>query len=88
MWSRCWTRPPYELIRKIGVGTTADDTIWRPFNMTRDSHGNLYVTNIGTCKVLKMDVDGHVLLSFGQQGDAPGMFAPAPGDLPLPTMQA
>ena len=65
----------YELIREIGVGTTADDTIWRPFNMTRDSQGNLYVTNIGTCKVLKMDVDGHVLLAYGQQGDAPGMFA-------------
>jgi len=65
----------YELVREMGVGTTADDTIWRPFNMARDSKGNLYVTNIGTCKVLKFDVDGHVLLSFGQQGDAPGMFA-------------
>jgi len=65
----------YQLIREIGAGTTADDTIWRPFNMTKDSHGFLYVTNIGTCKVLKMDVDGHVLLAYGQQGDAPGMFA-------------
>lgn len=65
----------YDLIREFGTGTTPDDTIWRPFNMTSDSHGNLYVTNIGTCKVLKMDVDGHVLLAFGQQGDAPGMFA-------------
>ena len=65
----------YDLLREFGTGTTPDDTIWRPFNMTKDSHGNLYVTNIGTCKVLKMDVDGHVLLAFGQQGDAPGMFA-------------
>jgi len=65
----------FELIREIGVGTTEDDTIWRPFDMSRDAQGNLYVTNIGTCKVLKMDTDGHVLLSFGKMGDAPGMFA-------------
>jgi hypothetical protein len=65
----------YELIKEFGTGTTPDDTIWRPFNMTRDSKGNLYITNIGTCKVLKFDVDGHALHAFGQQGDAPGMFA-------------
>jgi DNA-binding beta-propeller fold protein YncE len=65
----------FEFIRDIGTGTTEDDSLWRPFAMTLDSHGFLYVTNVGTCKVLKMDADGHALLSFGKQGDAPGMFA-------------
>jgi DNA-binding beta-propeller fold protein YncE len=65
----------FEFLRDIGTGKTEDDSLWRPFAMNLDSHGYLYVTNIGTCKIVKMDADGHVLLSFGKQGDAPGMFA-------------
>jgi DNA-binding beta-propeller fold protein YncE len=65
----------FQFLRDIGTGKTEDDSLWRPFAMTLDSQGYLYVSNIGTCKVLKMDADGHVLLSFGKQGDAPGEFA-------------
>jgi DNA-binding beta-propeller fold protein YncE len=68
-------RKSFEFLRDIGIGKSEDDTLWRPFAMTMDKQGYVYVTNIGTCKVLKMDADGHVLLSFGKQGDAPGMFA-------------
>jgi DNA-binding beta-propeller fold protein YncE len=65
----------YELLREIGTGTTEDDSLWRPYALTLDSQGFLYTTNTGSCKVIKMDSDGHGLLAFGKQGDAPGMFA-------------
>lgn len=45
-----------------------------PTNMTIDSKGLVYVTNMGTSKVIKLDRDGHVIGSFGKMGDGFGQF--------------
>lgn len=59
-------------------GQESDDPKERlalPTNMSIDKRGILYVSNIISGRVLKMDRDGHVLDSFGRMGDGFGQFA-------------
>jgi hypothetical protein len=44
-----------------------------------DSDGNIYTTNIGNNMVMKYDLDGNFLGSFGGVGDQFGMFAKPKG---------
>ena len=46
-----------------------------PTSLAMDSKGFLYATNIATGKVIKMDRDGHILMTFGKLGDIVGEFA-------------
>jgi DNA-binding beta-propeller fold protein YncE len=62
-------------LRSIGKKTGESEGVSLPTNMTLGPDGFLYVTNVGTGKVLKLDRDGHVLSSFGGMGDAFGQFA-------------
>lgn len=64
-----------KFVRSIGKKTEGEDRIALATNLTLDKAGFLYVTNIGTGKVLKMDRDGHVLSTMGQFGDFVGQFA-------------
>jgi sugar lactone lactonase YvrE len=50
-----------------------------PGNFTMDSDGNLYITNIGSNKVIKLDQDGNFLDSFGGVGDQFGQFSKPKG---------
>ena len=45
-----------------------------PTNFALDRNGIIYVTNVGSGSVIKLDVDGHFLGSFGKLGDAFGEF--------------
>jgi len=50
-----------------------------PGNFTMDPDGNLYITNIGNNKVIKLDQDGNFLGSFGGVGDQFGEFSKPKG---------
>jgi DNA-binding beta-propeller fold protein YncE len=46
-----------------------------PYAMTITREGYIFVTNIGTGRVLKFDTDGNFLEGYGRIGDSPGEFA-------------
>ena len=69
------SRSDGQLVSEFGQGTSENDSLYRPYGLTSDAGGGLYITNTGTCKVLKFDQDGHTLLSFGGFGDALGEFS-------------
>jgi DNA-binding beta-propeller fold protein YncE len=50
---------------------------WHPLGLTFDASGNLYVTDVTPemHRVLVIDSDGDLKLSFGRQGEAPGEFS-------------
>jgi len=52
-----------------------EDNLSLPTNIAIDGAGNLYVSNITTGKIVKLDRDGHVLDSYGELGDAYGQFS-------------
>ncbi|HTG80882.1 MAG TPA: hypothetical protein VL949_03005 [Geobacteraceae bacterium] len=63
-----------QLEREVGNTGGKDEKLALPISLTVDSDGYLYVTNALSGKVMKLDRDGHVLLSFGELGDAFGQF--------------
>lgn len=62
------------LSRSIGKSAEKMD-LAMPTSMTFDSHGAIYITNITSANVVKLDKDGHFLSSFGKLGDSFGDFA-------------
>ncbi len=63
------------LVKSIGESSDSFSGFIYPSDMTMDSEGFLYVTDIGSGVVAKFDKDGHTVLTFGQLGDALGEFA-------------
>lgn len=59
-----------ELLRVIGKSTDTVQGLSMPTNLTMDAAGFIYVTNIGSGKIMKLDRDGHIISSFGKMGDA------------------
>lgn len=65
-----------DLIESLGQGAeNPEDNLSLPTNLAIDGDGNLFVSNITTGKIVKLDRDGHVLESFGELGDAYGQFS-------------
>lgn len=65
-----------DLIESLGQGSeNPEDNLSLPTNLAIDGAGNLFVSNITTGKIVKLDRDGHVLESFGELGDAYGQFS-------------
>jgi DNA-binding beta-propeller fold protein YncE len=56
-----------------------EQKLFTPGNFTLDDEGNLYITNIGSNKVIKLDQDGNFLSSFGGVGDQFGQFSKPKG---------
>ncbi len=56
-----------------------DQRLALPGNFTIDPDGNLYITNIASNKVIKLDQDGNFLDSFGGVGDQFGQFSKPKG---------
>ena len=59
-----------QLSRTIGKSTETVQGLSMPTNLTMDPAGFIYVTNVGTGKIMKLDRDGHIISSFGKMGDA------------------
>ena len=62
-----------DLVRSIGKSEEGK-SLSMPTNFTIDNNGLIYITNVGSGNVIKLDVDGHFLGSFGKLGDAFGEF--------------
>ncbi|KAB0664481.1 hypothetical protein F6V25_13160 [Oryzomonas japonica] len=62
------------LLTTIGKDEGSSKGLRMPVNFTIDKAGFMYVTNAGNGKVIKLDLDGHILGSFGKLGDGFGDF--------------
>lgn len=64
-----------DLIETLGQGSdNPSENLVLPINMALDHRGVFYVTNFGNGKVVQLDRDGHVLLTFGQFGQGFSQF--------------
>jgi DNA-binding beta-propeller fold protein YncE len=68
-----------EQLAEFGRSDKPNQSIKLPGNFTIDADGNLYITNIGNNKVIKLDQDGNFLGSFGGIGDQFGEFSKPKG---------
>jgi DNA-binding beta-propeller fold protein YncE len=64
---------------EFGSSENLQETLALPNNFDIDAEGNLYVANIATNKVVKLDQDGNFLGSFGGAGDRYGQFSKPKG---------
>jgi hypothetical protein len=56
-----------ELVRKFGQ-------FYKPFDISLDSNGNVYVPDSGNHRIQKFSPDGEFLASYGRKGQGPGEF--------------
>lgn len=68
-----------ELTEPFGYFPLPRQSLLIPNNFTVDSSGNFYVTNTGTNRVIKYDLDGNFLGTFGESGDKVGNFVKPKG---------
>ncbi len=64
---------------EFGYVDKPNQSLRAPSNFTIDDKGAIYVTNIGNNKVMKYDLDGNFLGSFGGVGDQISTFAKPKG---------
>jgi sugar lactone lactonase YvrE len=64
---------------EFGRSEVPNQSLRLPGNFTIDADGNLYITNIGSNMVIKLDQDGNFLGSFGGIGDQLGQFSKPKG---------
>lgn len=64
---------------EFGPSDKPEQALRLPGNFAIDPDGNLYITNIGSNKVIKLDQDGNFLGSFGGIGDQLGQFSKPKG---------
>jgi DNA-binding beta-propeller fold protein YncE len=76
---RVLDRKTGEQTAEIGFSEDPQKTLRLPGNFIFDAKGNMYATNIGSNKVMKFDLDGNLLGSFGGIGDQIGSFAKPKG---------
>lgn len=64
-----------ELVRTIG-GLDADENLSfrAPYDIVRDSAGNLYILDTGNNRIQKLDPQGIFMKTIGRQGQGPGEF--------------
>jgi len=65
-----------ELVRTIGgLGETDPNLAFSaPYDVVRDSAGNIYVLDVRDCRIQKIDAGGKFLKSIGRRGQGPGEF--------------
>ena len=63
-----------EFVQKIGNLESENDNyiLFNPTDVARDADGNLYVMDMGYCRVQKFNPEGGYLATFGRQGQGPG----------------
>jgi hypothetical protein len=76
---RVLDRKTGEQITELGYIEKADQSVRLPSNFIIDGKGNIFVSNIGNNRVIKYDIDGNFLGSFGGSGDTIGSFVKPKG---------
>jgi hypothetical protein len=73
-----------EFIQKIGELETEDENymLFKPYDVERDSEGNIYIVEQGNCRIQKYNAAGEYLLKMGSKGEGPGEFF-RPGHLSI-----
>lgn len=71
---RVLNRDNGEQFKELGYIEQPNQSLRLPSNMTIDQKGGIYVTNTGSNKVIKYDIDGNYLGSFGSNTDQLGNF--------------
>ncbi|MFC1477160.1 NHL repeat-containing protein [candidate division KSB1 bacterium] len=63
-----------EFVQKIGDLENPDENylLYRPSDMIRDTHGNIYILEAGNHRIQKFDPEGNYLRTIGRQGQGPG----------------
>jgi DNA-binding beta-propeller fold protein YncE len=72
---KVFERTSHEFLREFGRGLGKDDSLALPIGMALEDDKFIHVTNGLSGKVMKFDIDGHFISSFGQMGDGFGQFA-------------
>jgi len=76
---RLLDRTTGEQLAEFGYSDKPAQRLALPGNFTIDPEGNLFITNLGSNKVVKLDQDGNYLDSFGGVGDQFGQFSKPKG---------
>lgn len=65
-----------EFVQKIGELEPEDTNyqFFKPRDVERDDHGNIYILDSGNFRVQKFDKNGKFVTSFGRSGQGPGEF--------------
>jgi len=65
-----------ELVRTIGGldETDPNRAFSVPYDVVRDSAGNIYILDVRDCRIQKIDAEGKFLKSIGRRGQGPGEF--------------
>ena len=84
------------VLLSLGSNGKGDDEFCKPVHLTKDAQGNVYLTDelyrwfwssysnyqlLGNHRIRKLDREGNLVLTFGQNGYEPGQFFWAPRDL-------
>jgi DNA-binding beta-propeller fold protein YncE len=64
-----------EQVKSIGGGRESATSVTVPTGIAIDAEGFIYVTNVGSGRIMKFDRDGNLLKTFGKFGDSFGEFA-------------
>lgn len=68
-----------EQLSEFGKNDKPGRSLALPGNFTFDDDGNLYIANLGSNKIIKLDQDGNYIDSFGGVGDQFGEFSKPKG---------
>ena len=69
-----WNRHTGQQLRTIGKSGLEKGQLAGPIGIALDNEGNVYVTEIVTCRISKFAPDGRFLKAFGNRGDQVGTF--------------
>jgi DNA-binding beta-propeller fold protein YncE len=69
-----WNRHNGQQLRTIGKPGLEKGQLAGPLGLALDAEGNLYVSEIVTCRISKFAPDGKFLKAFGNRGDQVGTF--------------
>lgn len=74
-----------EFVQQIGEFDSEDENylLFRPFDVAKDSTGNIYIVDSGNYRIQKFDSSGNYLATFGRKGQGPGEFSSQPYYLDL-----
>jgi tripartite motif-containing protein 71 len=57
-----------------GAEEDSEELFRSPVALAKDSSGNIYMSDMGNHRIIKMDSYGNILATYGKLGDRPGEF--------------